>query len=372
MKNKLPQYLHFTRAERNGALALCLLIIGSCAYTYWLRQRTPLLNPIPKSVLQAFDQKEETPIQQKTKLAFFDPNTASEEAFVQLGIAPKTAKTICKYREKGGRFFKKEDLQKIYSLNEEDYQRLEPYIRIGKAKNKRFAQYKPEPVERFDFDPNTATVSEFERLGLRSYIAERIIRYREKGGRFRKPEDFQKIYGITEEQFLALAPFIQIQKEESTDVAYQPTSYSGAKYERSYTPKEIPVIDINLAGSGEWDALPGIGAKRAAGIIKFRGTLGGFRSVQQVAECWALPDSVFQKIKPYLRLGTTSTRCLNINTVTREELSNHPYINWKQARLITAYREQHGPFSSLKDLQKIVPLRDDAWLQKIAPYLCTE
>ncbi|NJL77073.1 MAG: helix-hairpin-helix domain-containing protein, partial [Saprospiraceae bacterium] len=34
-------------------------------------------------------------------------------------------------------------------------------------------------------------------------------------------------------------------------------------------------------------------------IVKFREALGGFASVEQVAETYQLPDSTFQKIKPF-------------------------------------------------------------------------
>ena len=53
--------------------------------------------------------------------------------------------------------------------------------------------------ELFPFDPNTASAEDFERLGLESWQARSIIRFREKGGIFSRPSDFARVYGINQE-----------------------------------------------------------------------------------------------------------------------------------------------------------------------------
>ena len=55
--------------------------------------------------------------------------------------------------------------------------------------------------EVFAFDPNTASQSDFQRLGLESWQARNIIKYRNKGGIFRTPRDFARVYGLTKKQF---------------------------------------------------------------------------------------------------------------------------------------------------------------------------
>lgn len=64
------------------------------------------------------------------------------------------------------------------------------------------------------FDPNTADSSTFLSLGLPSWMAGNILRYRAKGGNFRKPEDLRKIYGLTEKQYKTLLPYISISTAE--------------------------------------------------------------------------------------------------------------------------------------------------------------
>lgn len=64
--------------------------------------------------------------------------------------------------------------------------------------------------ELFTFNPNTADSITFRKLGLNAWTTSNIIKYRNKGGKFRKPDDFKKIYGLSEEKFKELRPYIEI------------------------------------------------------------------------------------------------------------------------------------------------------------------
>jgi DNA uptake protein ComE-like DNA-binding protein len=59
-----------------------------------------------------------------------------------------------------------------------------------------------------------------------------------------------------------------------------------------------------------------------------------------------LPDSTFQKIKPYLKLTEPNVKKININTATVDELKTHPYIRYQLARPIVAYRENMDIFKA--------------------------
>jgi len=62
------------------------------------------------------------------RLYNFNPNTTTEEEWIKMGLSPKQAKSICKYTSKGGRFYSKEDLKKMYCLNTEECLRLMPFV----------------------------------------------------------------------------------------------------------------------------------------------------------------------------------------------------------------------------------------------------
>jgi competence ComEA-like helix-hairpin-helix protein len=98
--------------------------------------------------------------------------------------------------------------------------------------------------------------------------------------------------------------------------------------------------------------------------------LGGFVSVEQVAETYGLPDSVFQQIKLQLKNNSSTVRKININNCTIEELKAHPYIGFSVANAIVQYRKEHGNFTSVAELQKIGAI-DDKLYRKISPYLST-
>ena len=136
---------------------------------------------------------------------------------------------------------------------------------------------------------------------------------------------------------------------------------------RQYTRQASKKIGINTATSEDWQSIYGIGSYRAERILKFREHLGGFRSVDQVAETWGLPDSVFQEIRHQLVLDG-QLRKMNVNSATAEQLAAHPYVDWKAARQILRYRKQHGHFTGDSSLLQVHGI-DSAWIQRMWGYL---
>lgn len=219
--------------------------------------------------------------------------------------------------------------------------------------------------ELFYFDPNTLPVNDWKRLGLRDKTIRTIQNYLQKGGRFRKPEDLQRIYGLSAEQYKRIESYIRI---SGMDVARNdftfPEEFKPVKKEsRTYS-----IIDINTADTTAFINLPGIGSKLAARIVSFRDKLGGFYSIEQVAETFGLADSTFQKIKPFLRLGTTGIKKIGINTITLDELKTHPYIRFSIASAIIAFRNEHGPFQKVEDIKKVMAVTEEIY-KKCYPYL---
>jgi competence protein ComEA len=215
------------------------------------------------------------------------------------------------------------------------------------------------------FDPNHATEQEWLATGLPARMIRTIGRYQEKGGRFRRPEDLLRIYGMDPAHFQKMLPFIRIETKGSQQ---RKNEYNDNEYPKksSFYRKPTVGIDINLADSTAWESLPGIGPVLASRIIRFRDKLGGFVSVNQVREVYGLPDSTFQRIEPRLRSDAPGTITpVLINEASADELANHPYISRKLAVLLVAYRKQHGPFRTPGDLMAI-PLVDSPLLKRIA------
>ena len=218
----------------------------------------------------------------------------------------------------------------------------------------------------FYFDPNTLTPSGWKKLGVKEKTVQTIMRYLSKGGRFRKPDDIEKIWGMPQKLASALIPYVQIAEEKKLVREYANSGYQPAKSHAASLS-----VDINESDTTAWKALPGIGSKLSQRIVQFRNRLGGFYSISQVAETYGLPDSVFQKIKPMLTMDGTQVKKMNINTATKDELKEHPYIRYTLAKLIVEYRSQHGPFSEVKDLLNIMAF-DRVTLDKLSAYLIVQ
>lgn len=219
--------------------------------------------------------------------------------------------------------------------------------------------------ELFYFDPNTLSPEGWRKLGLRDKTVKTIQNYLAKGGHFYKPEDLSRIYGLFEDEFVRLEPYIRIEGRKTNG---PPASANEKPLPLIAKTVRYKAIDINTADTSAFISLPGIGSKLAARIVNFRDKLGGFYAVSQVAETYGLPDSTFQKIQQYLELDNPSVKKININTASVDELKLHPYIRYNLANPIVAYRNQHGPFSKMEELKKIFVITDEVY-NKVIPYI---
>jgi DNA uptake protein ComE-like DNA-binding protein len=355
---------YFTRSERNGIAlfaTLCLLIFWLPTwFAHWKKPSGTDFSAYQREIAVFKDRRAAFSLSPSAVADTIDPNVATEDELVAIGLPLRTARTIIKYRGKGGRFRYKEDLQKMYTIDEDLYEAVSPYIALPASSGNQpspvrlVARYAPEQPA--PFDPNTATREELLRLGIPDKVVRTLLNYRSKGGQFHRQEDLQRIYGLTDELYEQLAPYVRLKTDDGSETT---ESFRDAE-----TP---PALDINQATSEDWRRLPGIGPVLSARIVKFRDKLGGFSSVEQVAETYGLPDSTFQQIEGRL-VASPLAPSLKINQVSVEELQSHPYLNWRQARAIINYRIQNGPFANLADFSNVQALTEEQ-RTKLSPYL---
>lgn len=222
--------------------------------------------------------------------------------------------------------------------------------------------------ELFYFDPNTASHAEWKKLGVKDKTIQTIQNYLSKGGKFYKPEDISKIWGLSPSLANRLLPYVSIQKATNQNESGYKKDFSKSI---GYAATPVQPIDINLADTTAFISLPGIGSKLSKRIITFREKLGGFYSIDQVGETFLLPDSTFQKIKSRLQINNFVVKKININTASIDEMKAHPYIRYNLANAIFQYRNQHGPFNSVAEIKKIMLVNELAF-DKMAPYLSVE
>lgn len=208
----------------------------------------------------------------------------------------------------------------------------------------------------FDFDPNTASYDTLLKLGFAAKEANLLIRYRSSGGKFRKPADIGKIYGVDS---------LMVKNMEHHVILPSATT----REDRSPPPaQEKRVIELNSCDSISLVALPGIGPVLSARILKYRNLLGGFASVEQLKEVYGLPEETFDMIKGRLFADTVALRKININSAGFKELSSIHYLEKYEVSAILKYRELAGSIRSIEDLKEskiLTPEKAD----KIEPYL---
>jgi competence protein ComEA len=223
----------------------------------------------------------------------------------------------------------------------------------------------------FDFDPNTLPPEKWLELGVREKTVSTIRHYLAKGGKFKKPGDLEKVYGLSAAQVTILLPHVKIANQLSIPPSGRETPWPGSVHPRATgfsTGKSLSPIDINAADTTAWMALPGIGTRLAARIVAFRTRLGGFYTASQVGETYGVPDSVYLKILPMLRCLPGAVQQINVNTADAATLRQHPYIRWALANAIVQYRSQHGSFKNLEELLGIALITPEL-LEKLKPYL---
>jgi DNA uptake protein ComE-like DNA-binding protein len=229
----------------------------------------------------------------------------------------------------------------------------------------------------FDFDPNLINAEQWQSLGLPKFLAERIIKYRSKGGKFRVKGDVKKIYGFPEPLYAQLHSHILLPDSISRDYPkrdFPKKEFAANHYPPSGDKKTIKaeLFDINQADTLQLASVRGIGLALSRRIAKYRDLLGGFSGRHQIYEVYGLDSLVVDELfrKGFLREGE-SVRQLKINQATEKELDAHPYISPRLAKILVAYRVQHGNFTSVESLTP-VKLLDEPTLRKLAPYLSFE
>ncbi len=127
-------------------------------------------------------------------------------------------------------------------------------------------------------------------------------------------------------------------------------------------------IPFSEADSITLQIVSGIGPSTAGRIIKYGNQLGGFYNSSQLLEVYGLKPETVELMWDYFEFDPLIFRKIPINEVELEELSKHPYISYSEAKVILAFRNQHGKFNSKEDLKKIKIFKTE-WIDKIAPYL---
>ena len=217
----------------------------------------------------------------KVRLFQFNPNKVSKKELKKLGFSKRQIRHIIKYRDKGGKFYKKSDLMKMYSIDEKDFDQWEKYIIIPELSEDKIEESKGEEnkkeVEQITIDINKADALEFQKIrGIGEKLSERIIKYRDQ-----------------------LGGFVQI--NQLKEVYYLPPELIDEKKDQFFLGDEaIKTININEVDIKTFIKHPYVNYNMALRIVNFREVHGLFKSVDEIKTNDLVTDEDYSKLVNYL------------------------------------------------------------------------
>lgn len=220
---------------------------------------------------------------QKTDLFepfYFDPNTVDPQQLEKFGIPQYVIKSFTKYRNAGAKFYKKEDLKKLYGLKPHLYERMAPYIKIEETYSSNYSSKrdfeKPE-AESSLVDLNTAdSLTLLKVKGIGPYLSSNIIKYRNALGGYISMDQLYEIFNIKQEQVDAIKPYVFINSNS------------------------IKRLNVNTADYSQLNWHPYISGKEANAIITYRKQHGLYKSRLDLEKVILLSKEMLDKIEPYL------------------------------------------------------------------------
>lgn len=239
IKTWLAGFFYFNKQERNGVFLLCLilalLVLLRLLLPGLLRGQRPEEIFLPEREVPALSEAPEEPKPQIHKQEgqesvtgekfVFNPNTMSEEDALALGFSKKLSNTLVNFRNKGGKFFKADDLKKLYGMSPELYASLEDYVLIPNnrpAFHRDTAYAKPYPRQSFPkslLELNSADSLAIVYLkGIGPGFTKRILKYRALLGGFHSAEQLKEIYGMSDSTYAILTSQIVIDKSLITKI----------------------------------------------------------------------------------------------------------------------------------------------------------
>lgn len=311
-KQFISGYLNYTKKERIGILALLSIIVFFALLPYsfpYLLPREQYDHSDFEKAIASLRLKQVDSIKEfrkanynshyqyagadrsndgrsfKGELFYFDPNTATTAEWQRLGLHDKTIATIQKYLSKGGKFYKKEDIGKIWGLHKNEVDRLMPYVQVKSVYAAPYAHPEFEKKAAFKkelpiiIDINTADTTAFIALpGIGSKLAQRIINFRDKLGGFYQIAQVGETFGLADSTFQKIRSLLNVND------------------------KGIKRININTASVDDMKLHPYIRYNLANSIVQYRNQHGRFNAITDLKKIMTVTDEILNKLSPYLTI----------------------------------------------------------------------
>jgi DNA uptake protein ComE-like DNA-binding protein len=217
MQSGWKSYFIFSKKEQRGIMVLGIILLSTMLMGILFPRKEMAINMTAQQIGPLF---------------YFDPNTMDSMTAIRLGIPSRQVMTLMRYRNKGGRFYRKEDIAKLYGLKKELVEKLIPYVAIKNIDRNtsyrktlnynhqkwgdRTGQTKEganKNLNEWSIDINLADEKQWAaKTKLSPAIIQNIIKYRDYLGGFTNLNQMKKVYGFTDADYYLLKPHLQLGK----------------------------------------------------------------------------------------------------------------------------------------------------------------
>ncbi len=307
---QVNEYFTFTRRERNGILVLSLVFIVlqlSILILHFLPDPYPLVMDAAtvkklaefeielkrkafkpeKFFYKHFEKRDSLKQQKQEELFSFNPNTLDENGWQRLGFSEKQTAAIVKWRERSGKFHTKEELSKVWVIDEKKFNKISAYISIPLSDKNDTTHVAPKYPKRKEYEKpvlpkveiNTADEAALSTLPMIGEgRAKAIVRYREFLGGFINLDQLKEVRCLPDSVIIAILPRIVI------DV-------------RKVKLLNINVLDINALRH------PYLPKTQANMIVNYQHEHGNFKTIEELEHLPLFTDELYRKIAPYLTVN---------------------------------------------------------------------
>lgn len=339
----------FSPSRKRGVWMLLALIVLffviKTAYVRWLN-----VSPASFAIPFPFEVKNDT-----LRILVNQADSATWEKLP--GIGAKLSSRIVRYRDKIGGFTSLDDIQKVYGITPETFEKINPFLvldTVGWVRKKQFttqnAQYEVAVIE-----INTASAADFAQLpGIGTVLSERIVKFREAKKGFTSIEDIAKVYGIEATVFEKIKPYLKLEVGPQSQTLTQSAVFP-PKPDTIYKKKVLTTesIDINTASQEALQTLPGVGEKLALKIIEMRTNLGYIAKVEYVSHIYGFSPENFAKARPLMKISPQNIAKKNLNLIQWKGLIVYPFMNSATCTALINSRKLGGYFKTWDEVAKV-------------------
>lgn len=204
----------------------------------------------------------------------------------------------------------------------------------------------------YPFNPNFITDYKGYKLGMSVQEIDRLLAFRKQNKYVNSPQEFQAVTKVSDSLLNVISPYFKFpdwvkNKKEFKDYNRYPKTAFAQK-------EKIVVIDINQATQEDLIKIYGIGEAISLRILKFKESLGGFVSMEQMNDIWGLSPEVIENLNSHFKVSAApNVKKIDINNASIKELSLFPYFKYPISKNIVTFRSMNGDFKNSEDLTKI-------------------